>query len=429
MRFSRFPREGKDVLRVAIPSVASMAIETLLGFVDTFWVSRLGNDAVAAISASTYLIWVIFSLIDMVAVGLVSLSAYYTGRRDRRGFSSSFYTGFYSVLSLSFLISAFLLLNLHSYVSLFKLNLRASLWLADYLFIQLVFLPLAGLYYLVSSAFEGAGRTKEVFYSSILVLLSNSLLDPVLIFGLGLELKGAAISSIAARALGLIFLRGRMSLERERFSFTLLGKMLKVGTASSVYWLSTTGVFLFLNALASRIEPLSVAAMGVGVRYETIPYIIAMGISVGASSVVGRCKGAENFKSARKAAEFSLFLALFISLFLGLIFYGFASPLAGFFLKGRARDIAVLYLRISALSQIFFSLTVVFEGIFVGLGKTFPPLAYAIIIVFLRIPLSLLFSSLLWIFVVFPITNLAIAAIFLLYLLRFFPTLENTGKI
>ncbi len=415
----RFSKEGKEVIRVAIPSVASMAMETLLGFVDTFWVSRLGNHAVAAISASTYLLWVVYSLIDVVAVGLVSLAAYFSGRKDRENLSISFYTGFYSVLGLSFFLSAILLLNLPAYLSLFRLPFLSSLWLADYLFIQLIFLPIGGLYYLVGSVYEGEGKTKEVFYASLLVLGLNSVLDPILIFHFGLRLKGAALASAAARALGLAFLRRKLDLKTKGFSLTFLWRMVRIGIPSSVYWLTSTGVFTFLNALASRIEPVSVAAMGVGVRYETIPYIISMGISVGASSVIGRSRGREDKKAMKRAAVFSLRCALLISILIGAVFYSLAPQLSGFFLKGRSREIASLYLKISSLSQIFFSLTIVYEGIFVGLGKTFPPLAFGIGAVLLRIPLAFLHHSLEWIFLLFPLTNFLATAVYWLYLREF----------
>ncbi len=405
----------KQVVKVSLPEVASLAGEMLLGFVDTFWVSRLGTPAVAAISASTYLLWIIYSLVDIVAVGVVGLSAFYHGRGDRKGLGRVFYTAFYSINLLSFLLAGLLLFNLSGYISFFNVTLKAKIWMGDYLAVQLVFLPVGALYYLVSSVYEGQGKTAKVFRSSLLVLFANAVLDPLLIFSLGLELKGAALASVISRTLGLFYLWSGLKLPKEGFSLRCLSKILSIGTPSSVYWLSSTGVFLYINGLASRIEPASVAAMGVGIRYETIPYIIAMGISVGASAVVGKSRGRRDQEGLRRASLFSLKIMLWVSIALGLVFFALAPQLSALFLRGKAREIAVLYLRISAFSQVFFSLSVVFEGIFVGMGRTFPALALAMLVVLSRVPLSYLFPSLLWIFLIFPLTNFLIDLTFLFF--------------
>lgn len=406
---------SRAIVRISLPAIASMAVETVLGFVDTYWVSRLGVEAVSAISASTYLLWVIFSMVDIIAVGLVSLSAYYYGRKDHSGMSKAFYTAFYSVLFLSFLISLLLIFNVSAYSLLFKIGIKGRIWLVDYLLIQGIFLPVAGLYYLMASLYEGLGRTGKVFRSSLIVLVLNSLLDPVMIFALGLNLKGAALASVVSRAIGVVYLWAELTFTEKGFSSSMLLKMVTIGAPSSIYWLASTGVFIYINSLASSINPASVAAMGVGVRYEMLPYIISMGISIAAAAVVGQSKGAGEFKKLEEASVFSLKLMLLISVGIGIIFFFLARPLSSLFLKGEAVNIAVMYLRISAFSQIFFSLSIVFEGIFIGMGFTAIPLSLALILIILRIPLSHIFHSLLWIFMLFPLTNMVIVLVFMLF--------------
>lgn len=405
----------RAIVDISIPAIASMAIETLLGFVDTFWVSRLGVEAVSAVSASTYLLWVIFSIVDIIGVGLISLAAFFYGEKDDQSLSKAFYTAFYSVIFLCFLISTVLIFNIARYSDLFTIGAKGRAWLVDYLMIQSVFLPIAGLYYLVASYYEGLGKTGKVFRSSVIVLLLNSILDPVFIFLLSLNLKGAALASVVSRTIGLIYLWYGTNLRNKKFSLPMFWKMITVGAPSSVYWIASTGVFIYLNSVASSINPASVAAMGVGVRYEMLPYIISMGISIAAAAVVGQSKGAGEFEKIKEASVFSLRLMSLISLGIGVIFFFFARPLCSLFLKGEAKNIAIMYLKISAISQIFFSLSIVFEGIFIGMGFTVLPLSVALVIIILRIPLSHTFCSLLWIFVLFPLTNMVIVLVFIMF--------------
>jgi len=400
------------IVKISLPAIASMAVETILGFVDTFWVSKLGVEAVSAISASWYLLWVVFSVVDIIAVGLVSLAAYYKGKEDSKELSRTFYTAFYSVLFLSLLLSGFLLTKLFSYAFIFKVSLKERLWIMDYLIVQLVFLPIAGLYYIFSSYYEGLGETPRVFRSSVLVLILNAILDPIFIFSAGLGLKGAALASAVSRTAGVIYLWREVKLRYRGFSSRILLETITIGAPSSIYWLVATGVFIYLNSLASSINPFSVAAMGIGVRYETLPYIISMGISIAASAIVGQSKGAENFERLKDSSNFSLKLITYISIVIGTVFFLFSKTLVSPFLQGEAARIASIYLKISAFSQIFFSLSIVFEGIFIGMGLTAFPLGIAVVVILSRIPLALLHRSLLWMFVVFPVSNFVICLIF-----------------
>lgn len=170
------------------------------------------------------------------------------------------------------------------------------------------------------------------------------------------------------------------------------------------------------NSIASSINPASVAAMGVGVRYEMLPYIISMGISIAASAVVGQGKGADDPGRIKTASFYSLKLILYFSLIIGGLFFVFARPLSSIFLSGEAVDISAMYLRVSPFSRILFYLAIVFEGIFIGMGLTAIPLGLALIIILLRIPLSHIFRSLLWVFMVFPLTDFSIVAFFVIYL-------------
>ena len=78
---SRPPAPGKDVdlvvggslpralLRLALPAVGSMLLNTAFGVVDTFWVGRLGREAMAAMSAASFFLWSMYALISLVDVG------------------------------------------------------------------------------------------------------------------------------------------------------------------------------------------------------------------------------------------------------------------------------------------------------------------------------------------------------------------------
>ncbi len=401
----------RSILAVALPAIGYMSLETLLSFIDTYWVSRLGVDAVGAVSASIYLVWIYFSLIEIISTGVISLVAQEAGAGREEGVSAAAFTGTYAVLALSLLLSLGGLALVDSYIDFFKLSARASFWSRDYLIVFLVTFPVSAFYYVAVSIYEGLGKTKIPFWSSLIVLVLNSLLDPVLIFWLKLEVLGASLASALAKVAATFYLWADLkgALGKRIIKPALVARMVLVGFPSSLYWLVSVFVFAFMNGLASRLAPHAVAAMGVGVRFESLTYIIATGLATAASSFVGQNFGAGNYERAKKGSLVALQLGIATASFLGVVFYTFSEPLSSIFLSGEALLLGSLYLKINAVSQPLFAISIIYEGIFIGRGRTLLPLLSAVFITGLRVPLAVLLSrafGVAGIFSVFPLTNL-----------------------
>ncbi len=400
-----------------------MSLETLLSYIDTYWVSRLGVAAVSAVSIGIYLVWFYFSMIEIIATGVITYVAQEAGAQREEGVDQVVFTGIYSVLGLSFILALLGIVLIDNYLRLFSISAKTQLWVRDYLVVFLVTFPLSAIYYVGVSVYEGLGNTRIPFWSSFIVLILNSLLDPVFIFILKLEVLGAAIASAVAKLVATIYLWSKLrgATSRRTFNLKLLPRMVGVGFPSSLYWLVSVAVFMILNSIASRIDADAVAAMGVGVRLESLTYIIATGLATAASSFVGQNIGARSYKRANEGAKATLILGFLSASFIGAIFFGLSDFLSGIFLERKALSIGSLYLRINAFSQPLFALSVVFEGIFIGMGRTLLPLFSAVVITLLRIPFAHLFSKFYGvngIFITFPLTNFLMVIILWLFFLK-----------
>lgn len=413
----------RTLISVALPAIGYMSLETLLSYIDTYWVSRLGVDAVSAVSIGIYLVWLYFSMIEIVATGVVTYVAQEAGAEREEGVDQVVFTGIYSALGFSFILAILGILFIDDYLRLFSISARTQMWVRDYLLIFLVTFPLSAIYYVAVSVYEGLGNTRIPFWSSFIVLLLNSLLDPFFIFLLKLEVLGAALASAVAKLVATIYLWSKLrgATSKRKFNLSLLPRMIGVGFPSSLYWLVSVAIFMLLNSIASRIDTDAVAAMGVGVRFESFTYIIATGLATAASSFVGQNIGAHSFGRAEKGAKTTLLLGFLSASFIGTVFYVLSDFLSGIFLERRALAIGSLYLKINAFSQPLFALSIVFEGIFIGMGRTLLPLFSAVIITLLRVPFAHFFSKFYGvkgIFITFPLTNFIMVIILWIFFLK-----------
>ncbi len=71
----------KLTLRLALPGVLSLLGITANHFIDGIWVGKIGPEALAAIAPAAFIIWIIFSLVDIMPIGLVAIISRYYGEK------------------------------------------------------------------------------------------------------------------------------------------------------------------------------------------------------------------------------------------------------------------------------------------------------------------------------------------------------------
>ena len=74
----------KNILKLAWPVIGSMLMQTFMIIADAFWVGKLGAVALAAVISSTFVIWIIYSLISTISVGVVAMISRFVGAKDKK---------------------------------------------------------------------------------------------------------------------------------------------------------------------------------------------------------------------------------------------------------------------------------------------------------------------------------------------------------
>ncbi len=397
----------KSIFYLAGPAVATFFLETAFYIADMFWVGKLGAVSLAAVISSAFLIWIIWSLVGAVSVGVTALVARFVGARqlDEAGYGARQGYLFAIFLALGITIAGilfarwpFVLMGTEPDVT--GLGIR---------YLKIIFAGAVGFFLIdvFSAIFRAAGDTKTPMLVIGGSLGLNIVLDPFLIFGWGpfprMEIAGAALASIFAHAMGTVFFIMLIAGGKLRFKFSLLPRLdldlsmvwriLRIGIPASSAWILFSLVYLFLNKIVALFGTEAIAALGIGNRMESISFHTCMGFSIAASTLMGQNLGAGKPERSSEAAWKAAGIAVLITGFVAIMFFTFPGQIASFFISDpKVIGIGIWYLKIVALSQMFMALEIVFEGAFGGAGNTVPPMIVSISGSLARVPLAYLLA-------------------------------------
>ncbi|MEK6477982.1 MATE family efflux transporter [Catalinimonas sp. 4WD22] len=421
-----------SLLKLSGPIVLANVLQTAYQLIDTFWLGRLGANAVAAVSLSFPVLFLIISLGIGLTLGGSIMVAQYKGMENQRmvDYSSAqtfFVLFFISILLalLGYFISEPLMIIigakgevLEEAVSYFKVSSIGFIFLF--------------LFFVFQSLMRGIGNVVVPTYVVLSTVILNLFLDPLFIYGWGpippMGVAGAAMASVLTQALSAIMGIWILSngnygiqLHWSDFNFNLnwFKELIRIGVPSSLEMSTRALGLTMLVTLVTGFGSMVVASYGIGARILSFIIIPALGLSSATTTLVGQYVGANRINKAHEVGILSAKVAFYGLTFVGLILFLMAKPLTAFFVPGETQVIenGALFIKIMAPSFGLLGIQQVINGVFNGAGFTLASLLVSILSLWIiRFPLAYLLShntglSYDGIWWAFPISNL-IAAIF-----------------
>ena len=321
------PAEGQGgidrrIMALAIPALGALAADPLVSIVDTAFVGRLGVVPLAALGVNTAVFSLAFVVFNFLAYGTTPLVARAVGRGDREA------AGALAIHALTLAViagvGALVLLQVTARPVLSAMG--ASGELTDPALLYLRIRACAGPAVLLITAGHGIFRGWQDTRTPLLVTLAlnvvNLVLDPLLIFGLGWGLAGAAIAPVIAQWAGaLLFVGLILGTRREALGIRLhwphlrdLAPLVRVGGALLIRTLSLIGTMTLATATATRMGVLAVAAHQVAMQLWLLLALVVDALAVAAQAMIGEADAVEARRIARRlllwAAGVGVLLAL-----------------------------------------------------------------------------------------------------------------------
>ena len=376
------------LLRLAWPNVLVMLAQASIGLIETFWVARLGTDALAGMA----LVFPGFMMMQMLSAGAIGggissavARALGGGRRADAD----------ALVLHALVINALLGLGFAAAVLAFGPALYAALGgrggslTAALAYSNVVFAgtPLVWLMNALASVIRGTGN---MFVPALSICLSVAVLvplSPLLIFGLGpvpgLGMAGAGVAVVVTTVLGTAVLGGYLAAGRSlvrvraiRLRWTFFADILRVGAVGAVSTLQTTLTIALTTALVGRAAgPEAVAGYGTGTRLEYLLVPLVFGLGAPLVALVGTNIGAGQRERARRVALIGGGFAFALCEAIGLAAALWPAAWLGLF----GADAAMLatgsaYLRVVGPAYGFFGLGLALYFASQGAGRLFWPL-------------------------------------------------------
>jgi putative MATE family efflux protein len=409
----------KPLVALSLPIVLTNLLHVGYNLADTFWVGRLGQPAVAALSFSWAIVFLVISLALGFSVAGTVLVAQNkgAGNADRVGHIAGQTITF--VLLVSALISlvgfalAPWLLELVGAVP----GTEAYGFAVTYTRTMFLGLPFVFGFFMFQSLLQGWGDTRTPLYLMAFGVALNVLIDPVFILGfsdnalfgwLGLDglaatlyaatgfegfgVQGAALATVLTRGIGAavglwLLFSGRVGIQVSPADFrprlTTVRKLFRIGAPASVEISTKASSVTILTALVALAGSEAVAAYGIGTRITSMVVLPALGLARGVETVVGQNLGARQVERAKGGvfAAAGLITACLLAFTVGV--FTFAEPIVGAFITGTGAGavtaIGAEYLRVVGLSYVFLGVFYVLQGGFRGSGSTQLAMVFALI--------------------------------------------------
>ena len=409
----------KPLVVLSVPIILTNVLQVGYNLADTFWVGRLGQPAVAALSFSWAIVFLIISLsLGFSVAGTVLVAQNKgAGRIDRvsrvAGQTISVVVGVSLVFSVVGYALAPTLLELVGAVP-GSLEHRLAV---EYTRTMFVGIPLIFGFFVFQSLLQGWGDTRTPLYLMAFGVGMNVVIDPFFILGfrdnvlfawVGLEnleailydltgfagfgVQGAAFATILSRGVGAVvgiwlLLSGAVGIELSLADFRpradTVWNLFRIGAPASVEISTSALSVTILTALVAIAGSDAVAAYGIGSRITSMVVLPALGLARGVETVVGQNLGAEQPDRARRGVvAASGIIVGSLSVFSAGI-YLFADPIVGAFISGlgaaTVTEIGGEYLRIVGSVYVFLGLFYVVQGGFRGSGDTRTAMVFAFV--------------------------------------------------
>ncbi len=427
------------LITLAVPIVATNVFQSLYQLIDTFWVGRLGADAVAAVSLSFPLSFLMISAGGGLSIAGAILVAQSFGARDQRATDHAAGQTLLVVGVVSAVLSVAGYLLSDPLVAFFRPTPAVTEMAVEYLQVTFLGLVAVFVYFVFQALLRGVGdvKTPLVVVGGTVVL--NFFLDPLLILGWGpvpgYGVVGAAWATIVAQglagAVGLaILFSGRYGIHVRGADLVpdtgLVRKILRLGIPSSVEQSARALGLAVMMLLVASFGTTAIASYGIGARILSFVIIPAMGLAMATSTVVGQNVGAREDERAVWAARLSM-IAGFVGLSAaGAVLFLLAEPVVAAFVPGEAEVIRLgtHFIHIMAPTFGLFGVQMVMGGALAGAGNTVASMLLSVLAFWvLRFPVAWVLSvpaglgpdGVFW---SFPVSNVLAGGIAIAWFLR-----------
>lgn len=373
---------GKLLINLATPAIIAQIVNVLYNIVDRIFIGRMpqGELAMAGIGVTFPIILLIMAFSALFGMGGAPLCAIQMGAGDRRK-AEAIMTGSFSLLILTgiALTLIFLVFN-EPLLWMFGASEATIKYALDYLNIYILGTVFVQIAFGMNPFITTQGYAKTGMTTVIIGAIVNVILDPILIFGLNMGVKGAATATVIAQCISALwvmrFLTGKnskLNLRKEflRPSLKIARNVTLLGISPFIMQSTESLVLISLNTQLARFGgDLAVGAMAIITSILQIINLPLRGLAQGAQPIVSYNYGAQQFDRVRKAIILALRNGLIYNITFCVILMIFPAIFVRIFNNHTELvDTTSRFIRIYFIGMTVFGAQIICQQMFVALGE------------------------------------------------------------
>lgn len=394
---------SKAVFLLAIPMILELSFESVFAVVDMFFVSKLGQNAIATVGLTESVITLLYS----IAIGLSTAATAIVARRiGEKNPEDAAHAG---AQSLIITVIAALVLTVAGVIYagdiLSLMGASKEVVGQGTIFTRIMFGGSISivLLFVINGIFRGAGDAAMAMKSLWIASILNIILCPVLIHFMGL--KGAAIATVIGRSAGVLYQcyhlfnrRGIVKFRKLDFRFdpSIIKSIIKIAWPATFQFIIASGSWIVIARLVAETGG-TTASAGYQIAIRNVVFFIlpAWGLSNAAATLVGQNLGAKQVQRAEQSVMLTAkYNAVFMS-FVMILFLFFPHPIINIFTKEEAViSYGARALQIMGSAYIFYGMSMVMTQALNGAGDTkTPTIIYFVGFWLFQIPLAYLLAK------------------------------------
>lgn len=386
-----------SILTLAWPTMLQELLQTAVQYIDTAMVGSLGTAATAAVGATTTINWLVNSTISALGIGFLALisQAYGAGNKDlakRAGAQAVLLTAISGVAFTALCLGLSPVVPVLMQVDPEIRNLSAA-----YFFVLYSPMLFRSAIIIFGTILRAAGDTKTPMLVGLFVNIINVILNFLFIyptrsveifgfeltfFGTGWGAVGAGAASAIAFVFGGIAITVRFFRHKEispkgqsfKFDPSILKPCFKVALPNALQRFGTCLGYVAFAAMVNSLGEVSTAAHTIANTVESAFYIPGYGMQAAAATLAGNALGAKDRQKINALCKMLIFIEVVLMIISGGLLFIFAPKMMTLFSKDAlVIALGTTVLRMVALSEPFFGVSIIVEGMMQGMGKTLMP--------------------------------------------------------
>lgn len=314
----------KYLFALIVPLIFESLLNMMIGMADTIMVANCGEAAVSAVSLVDSISILLIQLFTAFSTGGAVIVSQYLGKSDKANATLSVRNLIYISLSIALALSVVMLIFKDAVINIVFGSIEKDVrsYTDDYFVPILISYPALAFFESLTAISRSEGKTSRTMVAAILMNAINISGNALLIYVFGMGPQGAGIASLTSRVIGCLFMFLLMHRKCEELSIigitkgpvsaSMIKRILRIaisaGIESTVFHIGK----IIVQSLIATLGTASIAINAVVANFNSYSNIPGNGINLALITIVGQCRGKDNFKDIRYYTRL-LMLIVYIS--------------------------------------------------------------------------------------------------------------------